>query len=139
MYILGIIVPSRGINSFLENNDDLYNIDNTVTKFERHPNTIAITEQLKESNKILTFQNVSTDKVYSIIEKSNRKKASKSNNIPTMIKNLNHFLLNSFQKTSTVASKQDFSLNTYLYFTSKKMERINLTITLLVINPTFRK
>ena len=75
----------------------------------------------------------------SIIEKSNRKKASKSNNIPTMIKNLNHFLLNSFQKISTVASKQDFSLNTYFYFTSKKMERINLTITLLVINPTFRK
>ena len=139
MHILGIIVPSRGINSFLENNDDLYNIDNTVTKFERYPNTIAITEQLKESNKILTFQNVSTDKVYSIIEKSNRKKASKSNNIPTMIKNLNHFLLNSFQKISTVASKQDFSLNTYFYFTSKKMERINLTITLLVINPTFRK
>ena len=40
---------------------------------------------MKNYNKTFTFQNVSTDKVVSIIEKLNARKASKSNDIPTKV------------------------------------------------------
>ena len=40
---------------------------------------------MKNYNKIFTFQNVSTDKVASIIKKLNAKKASKSDDIPTKV------------------------------------------------------
>ena len=42
--------------------------------FEGHPSIVAITKQMKESNKTFTFQNVSTDKVASIIKKLNTKR-----------------------------------------------------------------
>ena len=63
-------MPSFGITSFLENNDDLNNdnTDNTITKFEGHPSIIAIEEQMKESNKTFTFQIINTDKVTLIIK-----------------------------------------------------------------------
>ena len=81
------IVPSLGITSFRENNNDVNNnyIDNTVTKFKGHPSIVATTEQMKKSNKTFTFQNVSTEKVISIIKKLNTKKASKSDGIPTTV------------------------------------------------------
>ena len=68
---------------------------------------------MKESNKTFNFQNVCTDKVTSIIKKLNIKKSTKSDEIPTkVIKELKHFLMKSFQKTSTVALKPALSLNT---------------------------
>ena len=45
--------------------------------FEAHPSILAIKEQMKKYNETFTFQNVSTDKVASIV-KLNTKKASKS-------------------------------------------------------------
>ena len=38
------IVPSLGITSFRENNDDLNsdNVDNAILKFEGHPSIVAI-------------------------------------------------------------------------------------------------
>ena len=70
------IVPTLGITPFRENNDDVNNdnIDNTITKFEGNPSIVAIKEQMKKSNKNFTFQNVSTDKVVSIIKKLNTKR-----------------------------------------------------------------
>ena len=70
------IVPTLGITPFRENNDDVNNdnIDNTITKFEGNPSIVAIKEQMKKSNKNFTFQNVSTDKVASIIKKLNTKR-----------------------------------------------------------------
>ena len=81
------IVPSLGITSFHENNDNVNNdnIDNIIIKFEGHPSIVAIKEQMKKYNKTFTFQNVSTDKVALIIEKLNSKKASKSDDIPTKV------------------------------------------------------
>ena len=81
------IVPSLGITSFHENNDNVYNdnIDNIVIKFEGHPSIVAIKEQMKKHNKTFTFQNVSIDKVVLIIKKLNSKKVSKSDDIPTKV------------------------------------------------------
>ena len=81
------IIPSIGITSFHENNVDVNNdnIDNTIAKFEGHPSIVAIKEQMKNYNKTFTFQNVSTDKVASIIKKLNAKKASKSDDMPTKL------------------------------------------------------
>ena len=81
------IVPSLGITSFHENNYDVNNdnIDSTITKFEGHPSIVTIKEQMKKYNKTFTFQNVSTDKVVSIIKKLTSKKASKSDDIPTKV------------------------------------------------------
>ena len=78
------IVPSLGITSFHENNDNVNNdnIDNIITKLEDYP---SLVEQMKKYNKTFTFQNVSTDKVALIIEKLNSKKASKSDDIPTKV------------------------------------------------------
>ena len=47
------IVPSLGITSFQENNDNVYNdnIDNIIIKFEGHPIIVAIKEQMKKYNK----------------------------------------------------------------------------------------
>ena len=53
---------------------------------------------MKKSDKTITFQNVSTDKVASIIKKLNTKAASKYVMPTKIIKNLEHFLLNFFQK-----------------------------------------
>ena len=65
------IAPSLGIVSFRENNSDVNkdNMDNTITKFEGYPSIVASKEQMKKSNKTFSFQNVSTDKVASIIKK----------------------------------------------------------------------
>ena len=54
------IVPSFGITSLHENNDDVNNdnIDNTITKFKGHRIIVAIKEQLKKCNKTFTFQKV---------------------------------------------------------------------------------
>ena len=73
--------------SLHENNNDVNNnnIDNTITKLESHPSIVAIKEKMKESNKPFTFQNVSTDKFASIIEKLNKKRASKSDNISAKV------------------------------------------------------
>ena len=80
------IFPSLGITSFHEKIDDVNNdIDNTITKFEGHPSIVAIKEQMKKHNKTFIFQNVSTDKVASIIKKLNTKKESKFDDIPTKI------------------------------------------------------
>ena len=75
------------IRSFDENNNDVnnYRIDNIITKFQGHPSIVAIKEQMKESHKNFTFQNVSTDKVVSIIKKLNTEKALKSDEIPTNV------------------------------------------------------
>ena len=72
------IVPSLGVTSFHENNDDVNNdnIDNSITKFEGHSSIVAIKEQIKNYNKTFTFHNVNTDKVVSII-KIKRKKGFK--------------------------------------------------------------
>ena len=72
------IVPSLGITSFHENNDNINNdnIDNIIIKFEGHQSIVAIKEQMKKYNKTFTFQDVSTDKVASITKKSNSKKTS---------------------------------------------------------------
>ena len=79
------IVPSLGITSFHKNNNVNNDIDNTITKFEGHPSIVAIKEQMKKYNKTFTFQNVSTDKVASIIKKLNTKKASETDDIPTKV------------------------------------------------------
>ena len=70
------IVRSLGNTSFCENNDDVNN-DNMIIQSQNlggHPSTVAIKEQTKNPNKTFTFQNVSTDKVASIIKKLNTKK-----------------------------------------------------------------
>ena len=81
------IVPSLGITSFHENNDNISNdnIDDIIIKFEGHESVIAIKKQMKKYNKTFTFQNVTTDKVASIIKKLNSKKASKSDDVPTTV------------------------------------------------------
>ena len=81
------IVPSLGITSFHENNDNINNdnIDNIIIKFEGHQSIVAIKEQMKKYNKTFTFQDVSTDKVASITKKLNSKKTSKSDDIPTKV------------------------------------------------------
>ena len=80
------IVPSLRITYFHENNDvNNDNIDSTITKSEGHPSIVALKEQMKKYNKTFTLQNVSTDKVASIIKKLNSKKASKSDDIPTKV------------------------------------------------------
>ena len=45
------VVPSLGITSFHDNNDDVNNdnIDNSLTKFEGHPSIVAIKEQMKKN------------------------------------------------------------------------------------------
>ena len=93
-------VPSLDITSFLENNDDLNNdIDTTITKFEWYPRTVAIKEQMKNSNKTFTFQNVGTYKVASIIKKLNTKTASKSQDIPNkIIKEFETFIADFYRK-----------------------------------------
>ena len=79
------IVPSLGITSFHEDNDNVNNdnIDNIITKLESHPSVVAIKDEMKKYSKTFTFQNVSTDKVTSIIKKLNSKKVSKSDDITT--------------------------------------------------------
>ena len=79
------IAPSLGITSFHEDNDNVNNDnnDNIITKSEGHPSIVAIKDQMKKYNKTFTFQNVSTDKVASIIKKLNSKKVSKSDDITT--------------------------------------------------------
>ena len=76
-----------GIISFQGNNGNVYNdnIDNIIIKFEGHSSIVAIKKQMKKCNKTFTFQNVSTEKVASIIRKLNSKKASKSDDIPTKV------------------------------------------------------
>ena len=80
-------VPSLGITSFHENNDNVHNdnIDNIIIKFEGHPSIVAIKEQMIKYNKTFTFQNASTDKAASIIKKLYSKKASKSDDIHTKV------------------------------------------------------
>ena len=72
------IVPSLGVTSFHENNDDVNNdnVDNSITKCEGHSSIVAIKEQMKNYNKTFTFHNVNKDKVVSII-KIKRKKGFK--------------------------------------------------------------
>ena len=53
------VVPSLRITSFLDNVDSISNIDNKFAKYDRHPSIVPIKKQIKESNKIFTFQNVS--------------------------------------------------------------------------------
>ena len=81
------IVLSLGITSFHENNDNVNNdnIDNIIIKFEGHPSIVATEEEMKKYVKTFTFQNVSTDKVASIIKKLNSKKASESDDMPTKV------------------------------------------------------
>ena len=64
------IIPSLGIISFHENNDNINNdnIDNIIIKVESHQSIITIKEQMKKYNKTFTFQNVTIDKVASIIK-----------------------------------------------------------------------
>ena len=54
---------------------------------------------MKKSNKTFIFQNVSSDKVASIMKKLNTKKASKSNDIPIkVIKEFETFFAKSLSK-----------------------------------------
>ena len=75
------------MTSFHENNDNINNdnIDNIIIKFEGLQSIVAIKEQMKKYNKTFTFQNITTDKVASIIKKLNSKKGSKSDDIPAKI------------------------------------------------------
>ena len=81
------IVPSLGITNFHENNDDVNNdnIDKTITTFEGYPRIAAIKKRIKKSNNSFISQNVSTDRVASIIKNLSTTKASKSNGIPTKV------------------------------------------------------
>ena len=81
------IVLSLGITSFHDNNDNVNNdnTDNIIIKFEGHPSIVATEEEMKKYVKTFTFQNVSTDKVASIIKKLNSKKASESDDMPTKV------------------------------------------------------
>ena len=109
------IVPSLGITPFHENTDDINNdnIDNIITKFEGHLGIVAIIEQMKKYNKTFTFQNVSTDKVASIIKKLNTKKASETDDIPNnAIKEFGTFFAEFLSKTLTVALKPSLFLMT---------------------------
>ena len=110
------IVPSLDITSFRQNNDDVNNdnIDNAMIKFEGHASIVAIKKQMKKSNKTFTFQNVSTDKVASIIKKLNAKKALKFDEIPAkVIKEFVTFFAESLsKKTYTVSLKPALSLKT---------------------------
>ena len=75
MNIFGNIVRIFVISPFHEINDDLNNdnINKTVTKCERYISTLTFKNKLRNKEKII-FQNVSIDKVASIIKKSNTKK-----------------------------------------------------------------
>ena len=105
------IVPSLGITSFHENNDNVNNdnIDNIIIKFEGHPSIVAIKEQMKKYNKTFTFHNVSTDKVASIIKILNSKKASKSHVIPTkLIKEFGTFFAEFLSKNFNNCLETDY-------------------------------
>ena len=68
---------------------------------------------MKECNKSSTLEDITTDKVVSIIKILNNEKASKSNDMRTkVIQELGTFLLNYSRKTSIVALKPAFSLKT---------------------------
>ena len=105
------IVPSLGITSFHENNDNVNsdNIDNIIIKFEGHPSIVAIKEQMKKYNKTFTFHNVSTAKVASIIKILNSKKASKSHVIPTkLIKEFGTFFAEFLSKNFNNCLETDY-------------------------------
>ena len=88
------IVPTLGITSIYENNDDTNNdnIDNLIAKFDGNSSIVAIKEQIKTCSKTFTFQNVSKDKAAPITKKLNTKKASKSDDIHAkVIKNFRTF------------------------------------------------
>ena len=75
MNIFGNIVWIFVVSPFHEINDDLNNdnINKTVTKRERYISTLAFKNKLRNKEKII-FQNVSINKVASIIKKPNTKK-----------------------------------------------------------------
>lgn len=75
MNISGNIVRIFVISPFHEINDDLNsdNINKTVTKRERYISTLTFKNKLRNKEKII-FQNVSIEKVASIIKKPNTKK-----------------------------------------------------------------
>ena len=103
------IVPSLSFTSFHKNINVNNDIDNTITKFEGHPSIVAIKEQMIKYNKTLTFHNVSTDKVASIIKKLNSKKASKSHVIPTkLIKEFGTFFAEFLSKNFNSCLETDY-------------------------------
>ena len=126
------IVPSLGITTFHENNDDVNNdnIDKTITTFEGYPRIAAIKKWIKKSNNSFISQNVSTDRVASIIKNLNTTKASKSNSIPTkVIKGFVAFFaeflskkVNSCLKTRSFS--ETWSMLTLFSFTRKMIYRI---------------
>ena len=132
------IVPSLGITSFHENNDNVNNdnIDNIIIKFEGHPSIVAIKEQMKKYNKTFTFQNVSTEKATSIIKKLNSKKASKSDDIPAKtIKGFGTFFAECLSKNFNSCLETGFfaeGLNCaeVVPFIRKMIKRIKVTIDL---------
>ena len=68
---------------------------------------------MKKYNKTFTFQNVSTDKVASIIKKLNTKKASETDDIPNnAIKEFGTFFAEFLSKTLAVALKPSLFLMT---------------------------
>ena len=81
------IVPSLGITSFRENNNDVNNdnIDNTIRKFEGHPNIVTIKEQIKNQIQLSLSRMLEQTKFALIIKKLNTKKASKSDDMPTKV------------------------------------------------------
>ena len=91
---------------------------------------------MKKYNKTFTFQNVSTDKVASIIKKLNTKKASETDDIPNnAIKEFGTFFAEFLSKTLTVALKPSLSLKTQSVlklfpFARKMIKRIKVTIDL---------
>ena len=66
-------VPSLHVTSFFESNYDINNIGNTFTKFQGHPIIVVLKEQVKESSQAFAIQNVSTDKVASIVQNYTQK------------------------------------------------------------------
>ena len=133
-----IIVPSLGITSFHENNDNVHNdnIDNIIIKLEGHPSIVAIKEQMIKYNKTFTFQNASTDKAASIIKKLYSKKASKYDDIPTkVIKEFGtffaEFLSRNFNSCHETGSfPEDLKCAKVVPFYKKMIKRIKVTMDL---------
>ena len=91
------------------NNYDLNEIGDTVIKFQGHPSITVFKEQVRESNRAFTFQNVSTDKVSSIV-----KNVSKTDVISTkIIQEFGLIFAEFLSKPSTVALETTLSMKAW--------------------------
>ena len=105
---------------------------------------VAVKEQIKRCHKTFTVQNVSTDKLASIIKKL-KTKASKSDDIRTkIIKELGiffaEFLSKNFNSCLEACSlSESLKCAEFVPMYKKNDEKIKVTIDLYVFCPTFQK